>query len=101
MFDPCRGLRQVIAARTNLVTALVEKRCGRCWEGARADAILTLRLLWSPILAEMETQMDTGPRHNQSQDELLASYEAGVWIFLGVVGLALFGIIVWIGLLVL
>jgi hypothetical protein len=45
--------------------------------------------------------MDTGPRHNQSQDELLASYEAGVWIFLGVVGLALFGIIVWIGLLVL
>jgi hypothetical protein len=56
---------------------------------------------WSPILAEMETQMDTGPRHNQSQDELLASYEVGVWIFLGVVGLALFGIIVWIGLLVL
>jgi hypothetical protein len=100
MFDPCRGLRQVIAARTNLVTALVEKRCGRCWAGARADAILSLRLLWSP-LAEMETQTDTGPRHNQSQDELLASYEAGVWIFLAVVGIALFGIIVWIGLLVL
>ena len=35
------------------------------------------------------------------RDELLARYEGGVWTFLVVVGLALLGIVVWIGLLVL
>ena len=39
---------------------------------------------------------DTRHRHNQSRDELLARYEGGVWTFLAVVGLALFGIVVWI-----
>ena len=101
MFDPCRALRQVIAARTNLVTALVERRCGRCWEGARTDAILTCGCSGLRSSQGMETQMDAGPRHDQSQDEIVARYEAGVWIFLAVVGLALFEIIVWIGLLIL
>ena len=41
-------------------------------------------------------------QHKQSRDELLARYERGVWTyFLAVVGFALFGIVVWIGLLVL
>ena len=45
---------------------------------------------------------DTRHRHSQSRDELLSRYEAGVWTyFLAVVGFALFGIVVWIGLLVL
>jgi len=46
--------------------------------------------------------MVTRHRHQQSRDELLARYERGVWTyFLAVLGFALFGIVVWIGLLVL
>ena len=45
---------------------------------------------------------DPGHRQNQSRDELLSRYEAGVWTyFLAVVGFALFGIVVWIGRLLL
>ena len=55
----------------------------------------------APILARMEI-MVTRHRHKQSRDELLARYERGVWTyFLAVLGFALFGIVVWIGLLVL
>ena len=38
---------------------------------------------------------DTRHQHKQSRDELLARYEGGVWTFLIVVGLALFGVVVW------
>ena len=55
----------------------------------------------APIFARMEI-MVTRHRHKQSPDELLARYERGVWTyFLAVLGFALFGIVVWIGLLVL
>ena len=56
-----------------------------------------------PILARLEIMVtDTRHRHKQSRDELLARYERGVWTyFLAVLGFALFGIVVWIGLLVL
>ena len=46
--------------------------------------------------------MVTRHRHKQSRDELLVRYERGVWTyFLAVLGFALLGIVVWIGLLVL
>jgi len=56
-----------------------------------------------PILARLEIMVtDTRHRHKRSRDELLARYERGVWTyFLAVLGFALFGIVVWIGLLVL
>ena len=55
----------------------------------------------APILAKMGITV-TRHRHQQSRDELLARYERGVWTyFLAVLGFALFGIVVWIGLLVL
>ena len=80
--------------RETNVTACVEKYRGHCWELTRAD--LTAALV--PILARMEI-MVTRHQHEQSRDELLARYEGGVWTFLIVVGLALFGMVVWIGLL--
>jgi hypothetical protein len=34
-------------------------------------------------------------------DELLAGYEEDVWTFLAVVGLALVGVVIWVGFVVL
>ena len=38
---------------------------------------------------------------DRSRDELLASYEGGVWTFIAVVGCVLAGIIVWVGFVLL
>ena len=44
---------------------------------------------------------DARHQHDKARDEVLSRYERGVWTFLTVVGFALFGIVVWIGLLLL
>ena len=87
-----------LAARTNSVAALGGPNAAMLGRG-QSRPILSTALV--PILARMEI-MVTRHRHQQSRDELLARYERGVWTyFLAVLGFALFGIVVWIGLLVL
>ena len=45
--------------------------------------------------------MEPKPPHDQEVDELLTSYEDGVWTFIAVVACALLGIIVWVGFVLL
>ena len=88
-----------LAARTNSVAALGSPPCAAMLGRGQSRPILCTTLV--PILARMEI-MVTRHRHKQSRDELLARYERGVWTyFLAALGFALFGIVVWIGLLVL
>ena len=45
--------------------------------------------------------MEPRTPNRPERDELLASYEDGVWIFVAVVACALLGIIIWVGFVVL
>jgi hypothetical protein len=49
------------------------------------------------IYRAMEPKSSNDPR----RDELLASYEDGVWTFIAVVGCALVGVIIWVGFVIL
>jgi hypothetical protein len=46
--------------------------------------------------AYLPAAMEPKPPHDPERDELLASYEDGVWTFVAVVGCALLGIIVFV-----